>query len=80
MFCKQSEVAEISYFVEWIENKKTFSAKIVGQGNENNRTDTVSANAPASSPRPGISSGLSVPVSEDERINFQNCIIHIYNK
>jgi hypothetical protein len=78
MFCKQSQVAEISYFVEWIENKKTFSAKIVGQGNENNRTDTVSA--PASSPRPEISSGLSVPISEDKRINFQNCIINIYNK
>jgi hypothetical protein len=65
--------------VESIENKKKISAKIVGQGNENNGTDTVSVNAPASCPRPGISPGLS-PVSEDKRINFQNCIINIYNK
>jgi hypothetical protein len=40
MFCKQSQAAEISYFVESIEN----------QGNENNGTHTISANAPASSP------------------------------
>jgi hypothetical protein len=80
MFCKQSQAAEISYFVESIENKKKISAKIVGQGNENNGTDTISANALASSPRPGISPGVSVPVSEDKRINFQNCIINIYNK
>jgi hypothetical protein len=64
MFCKQSQAAEISYFVESIEN----------QGNENNGTHTISANAPASSPPPGP----SVSVSEDKRINFQNCIINIY--
>jgi hypothetical protein len=39
MFCKQSQAAEI-YFVESIENKKKMSAQIVGQGNENNGTDT----------------------------------------
>jgi hypothetical protein len=55
--------------VESIENKKKMSEKIVGQGNENHGTDTISANAPASSPRPGISPGLSVPVSEDKRLS-----------
>jgi hypothetical protein len=59
MFCKQTQAAEISYFVESIENKKKISAKIVGQSNANNGTDTISANAPVSSPRPGISPTIS---------------------
>jgi hypothetical protein len=60
-----------SYFVESIENKKKISAKIVGQGNENNGTDTVSANAPASSPRPGISPGLSVRFQKIKELIFR---------
>jgi hypothetical protein len=57
--------------VESIENKKKNLQKLLRQGNENNGTDTISANDPASFPRPGILPGLSVPVSEDKSIVFR---------